>query len=126
MRARAVSQLRVLLPGGSESAADGNCAAAACGSATSAAALAAEIPAGSNDPARFADPDRLDIGRQDNHHVSFGHGAHFCLGAALARVEAQIVIATLLRRFPDFDGDQHPKEWKRSVVLRGPTRLTTA
>jgi cytochrome P450 len=39
------------------------------------------------------------------------------------RVEAQIVIATLLRRFADFDGDQHPKDWKRSAVLRGPTIL---
>ena len=60
---------------------------------------------------------------QDNHHLSFGHGAHFCLGAALARVEAQIVIATLLRRFPDLDGDRNPKQWKRSIVLRGPTSL---
>jgi cytochrome P450 len=66
---------------------------------------------------------RVDIGRLDNHHVSFGHGAHSCLGAALARVEAHIAIATLLRRFADFDGDQHPKDWKRSVILRGPTIL---
>ena len=87
------------------------------------AAVVLLLGAANRDPARFADPDRLDLGRRDNRHLSFGHGAHFCLGAALARVEAQITVSTLLRRFPDLDGERDPKEWKRSIVLRGPTAL---
>ena len=87
------------------------------------AAVVLLLGAANRDPARFADPDRLDLRRRDNRHLSFGHGAHFCLGAALARVEAQITVSTLLRRFPDLDGERDPKEWKRSIVLRGPTAL---
>jgi cytochrome P450 len=82
------------------------------------------LASANRDPEHFADPDRLDLGRPDNHHVAFGHGVHFCLGAALARTEAQIAISTLLRRFPDFTGETDPKEWKRSTVLRGPMSLS--
>jgi cytochrome P450 len=81
------------------------------------------LAAANRDPEQFAEPDRLDVGRRDNRHIAFGHGAHFCLGASLARTEAQIAISTLLRRFPDFDGERDPQEWKRSTVLRGPMSL---
>ncbi|MFF2806113.1 cytochrome P450 [Streptomyces sp. NPDC058000] len=59
------------------------------------------VPSANRDATVFADPDRLDVGRPNaQHHVAFGYGIHQCLGQALARVELQVVIATLLRRFP--------------------------
>jgi cytochrome P450 len=75
------------------------------------------------DPERFAQPDRFDVGRSENRHLSFGLGSHYCLGAALARLEAQAALGGLLRRFPDFAGPTQPPGWKASVVLRGPTAL---
>ena len=81
------------------------------------------LGAANHDPARFPDPERLDLSRDDGGHVSFGQGGHFCLGAHLARVEAQIAISSLLRRFPDLDGPTEPAGWVPSLVLRGPTSL---
>ena len=52
------------------------------------------------DPDRFADPDRLDVGRDAGGHVAFGHGIHYCLGAPLARLEGEIAFGALLARFP--------------------------
>jgi cytochrome P450 PksS len=52
------------------------------------------------DPAQFPEPDRLDLGRRENRHVAFGRGAHYCLGAPLARLEGAIALKTLLRRLP--------------------------
>lgn len=80
--------------------------------------------AGANrDPDVFAEPDTLDIGRQDNRHLSFGGGIHLCLGAPLARVEAQEAIGRLVRRFPDVALVDDEVSWKPTTTIRGPARL---
>ncbi len=76
------------------------------------------------DPAAYSDPDRLDITRRDVRPLSFGGGIHYCVGAQLARIEAEIAIATLLRRLPDLrlDDIDHP-DWRQTFVLRGLNKL---
>ncbi len=60
------------------------------------------IGAANRDPDQFNDPDRIDIARDPNRHVTLGHGVHYCLGAALARLELRIAVASFLTRFPDY------------------------
>ncbi|HUN53101.1 MAG TPA: cytochrome P450 [Candidatus Sulfotelmatobacter sp.] len=76
--------------------------------------------AANRDPAQFAEAERFDVGRSPNPHLTFGHGIHFCLGAPLARLEAQIALRRLLERFPDvrLAGDAEPA-WHDSLILRG-------
>ncbi|TMK16454.1 MAG: cytochrome P450 [Actinobacteria bacterium] len=78
------------------------------------------IGSANRDPERFADPERVDVTRKDIKHLAFGAGAHYCLGAPLARVEAQIAFTELLRRLPPslcLATDQ--PEWRENIVLRG-------
>jgi cytochrome P450 len=77
------------------------------------------IGAADRDPAQFPAPDRLDIGRADNRHIAFGWGIHFCLGAPLARIEGQIAIDTLVRRFPRLALATEAPEYRQSLTLRG-------
>jgi cytochrome P450 len=70
------------------------------------------------DPDVFADPDRLDLARDPNPHISFGAGIHFCLGAPLARLEMQIAFETILRRMPRMELLAEP-EWKPTYIIRG-------
>jgi cytochrome P450 len=81
------------------------------------------IGAADRDPAQFPDPDRLDIGRTENRHIAFGWGIHFCLGAPLARIEAQAAISTLVQRFPKLALATDSQEFRPSLTLRGLTHL---
>lgn len=80
------------------------------------------IGAANRDPERFERPDVLDFDRPDNRALSFGHGIHHCLGAALARQEARIVLPMVCREFRDHRVDAGVR-WKRSMTLRGPIAL---
>jgi cytochrome P450 len=77
------------------------------------------LGAANRDPDQFPEPDRLDIGRPDNKHLAFGHGAHFCLGAPLARLEGRLVFEALLQRVPDMRLDGPPPRYRQNFNLRG-------
>lgn len=83
----------------------------------------AMINAANRDPAQFENPDSLDLGRQPNRHLTFGQGAHFCIGAQLARLEARIALPRLFERFPDLTLGGTPPVWHDSLIARGLSRL---
>jgi pimeloyl-[acyl-carrier protein] synthase len=85
------------------------------------------IGAANRDPAQFAEPDRLDVARANaSQHLSFAAGIHYCVGAPLARLEAQIAIGALLRRMPTLRLATDTPKWRRTFVLRGLASLPVA
>ncbi|MBA2678731.1 MAG: cytochrome P450 [Ktedonobacteraceae bacterium] len=86
-------------------------------------AVIAVMGAANRDPERFAEPDRLDLTRQDNRHVAFARASHFCFGAPLARIEGQIALGTLLARMPHLTLKPETLTWRENLGLRGLTKL---
>jgi cytochrome P450 len=84
------------------------------------------LAAANRDPAHFPDPERLDISRPAHKHVAFGLGHHFCLGAPLARLEAQIAFATILRRLPNLRLATDRLQYRDNFNLRGLQTLSVA
>ncbi|MDQ1535454.1 MAG: hypothetical protein QOF28_3215, partial [Actinomycetota bacterium] len=71
------------------------------------------------DEREYPDADRFDVRRTMNRHASFGYGPHFCLGAALARLEARVAIEETLTRFPTWDIDEAGLRWVHTSTVRG-------
>jgi cytochrome P450 len=82
------------------------------------------LGAANRDPAHYADPDKLDVGRANVRPMSFGGGIHHCLGAQLARLEGELVFAALLERLPTLElPEKDAPAWRHSFTLRGLSRL---
>lgn len=80
--------------------------------------------AANHDPRIFHAPSRFDIRRSDaGRHIAFGYGIHFCLGAPLARLEMEVALPALLRRYPKISLAEPSVEWKNNLILRGPKAL---
>jgi hypothetical protein len=77
------------------------------------------IGSANRDPERFADPERLDVRRGDDEHLSFGGGSHYCLGASLARLEGQIAIGAIVSELPKLRLAAEELEWRETLTLRG-------
>ncbi|WP_308634375.1 cytochrome P450 [Paenibacillus silvisoli] len=81
------------------------------------------LGAANRDPAQFDQPDAFIMERTPNRHLAFASGAHFCLGAPLARLEGEIALNVLLKRFPELRQADRPLQWGQSILFRGLDRL---
>jgi cytochrome P450 PksS len=88
----------------------------------------AVIASANRDEGKFSEPDRLDLRREPNHHLAFGQGIHYCLGAPLARMEMQIALTTLLRRLPELRLTRSAQSlrWRPGMFVRGLEQLPMA
>jgi cytochrome P450 len=81
------------------------------------------LGAANRDPDRFEDPDTLDLQREDNRHLAFSGGIHYCLGAALAQLEGDVAFRAILESFDELELQTEAIEWQREVIFRGPRAL---
>ncbi len=77
------------------------------------------LASANRDPDVFADPDRLDLTRDPCHHLAFGWGVHYCLGSELARLEGEIALPAIVRRFPRLRLAEETLRWRPTAVMRG-------
>jgi cytochrome P450 len=89
-------------------------------------AVIAVMGAANRDPERFPEPDTLDLAREDNRHVAFAWGPHFCFGAPLARIEGHAAFETMLRRLPNMRLETKELHWRENLGLRGLKALPVA
>jgi cytochrome P450 len=94
-----------------------------CGTIPAMSELVMLPAASSRDAAQFSAPDEFDVTRADNRHLGFGFGIHHCLGAPLARLEAQVALGTLARRFSSIELITDPPPYKDNITLRGVAAL---
>jgi cytochrome P450 len=77
------------------------------------------LASANHDERRYRDPDRFDTHRDIGQHVTFGYGAHYCLGAALARLEGRVALDEVLHRFPDWEIDREQARRAPTTTVRG-------
>lgn len=87
------------------------------------AKVALLLGSGNRDPREFESPDDLDVSRPNGRILAFGHGAHSCIGAAVARMEARVALDEFLRAFPKYTIDEGGIEYFHSGNVQGPAKV---